>query len=440
MKLRMGTKIGLRKEVEFLVLIDTWLLFGALFGSIRTNPSLFAAWILITSLISILSLTAIGYFDHHIPKPEMSSVVSLLVALPFSAFVSKWLLMLTSHVPPIRYSEAFRVSVWVALVFEFLQFVIFRLHRAMGRKWSLATHLTPAELEALRAQIDEAGASWWIEIHPYDDVTHTNGGRMRGDETVVISRKAVRHLKDHPELLNAHLRGQRIVDIQELMKEFRGRVNLHNADGWTFLLGSAYQTFLLRFYFYVKEIVEVVLAFLLLILLSPVLIALSLGVFLTNGRPIFYRQKRLGYRGRQFLLYKFRTMPTTAEEDGPQWARTDDPRTTRFGRWLRKTRLDELPQLMNVIRGDLSFVGPRPERPEFYKMLSEHIPLFSTRLLVRPGITGWAQVRQGYAASIEESKTKLEYDLYYVQNMSPALDLHVMVNTVALMFRGNSGR
>jgi lipopolysaccharide/colanic/teichoic acid biosynthesis glycosyltransferase len=113
---------------------------------------------------------------------------------------------------------------------------------------------------------------------------------------------------------------------------------------------------------------------------------------------------------------------------------------TRLGRWLRKNRLDELPQLLNVLRGDLSFVGPRPERKEFYDLLSKEIPLFTMRLLVRPGITGWAQVNSGYAASSEESKTKLEYDLYYIQSMSPGMDFQVILKTIFVVLRGNSGR
>ena len=173
--------------------------------------------------------------------------------------------------------------------------------------------------------------------------------------------------------------------------------------------------------------------------LSP-LIGLAIGVYLSNGRPILYRQERLGYRGKKFSLYKFRTMPLTAEANGPQWAQENDPRVTPFGRWLRKNRLDELPQLLNVIRGDLSFVGPRPERPEFYKIPHEQIPLFSLRLMVRPGITGWATVNNGYAGSVDASRMKLEYDLYYVQHMSPRLDLHVLMNTATMMVRGGHGR
>ena len=133
-------------------------------------------------------------------------------------------------------------------------------------------------------------------------------------------------------------------------------------------------------------------------------------------------------------------MRMTAEASGPQWASDADPRVTRLGGWLRKTRLDELPQLLNVPRGELSFVGPRPERPEFYRLLKEAIPHFSLRLLVRPGITGWAQVKHGYAASIEECRTKLEYDLYYIQRMSPQMDYQIIGRTLSMVFGGYSGR
>src|SRR5258708_15328883 len=140
----------------------------------------------------------------------------------------------------------------------------------MGRKWILSTHLDPEELKLLRDQIDESDASWWVSINPLNG-DHMNLEALKGGETLVISRKAVRHLKDHPELLAAHLRGQRIVDLRQLLKEFCGRVDLENADGWTFLLGSTYQSFMLRSYFYVKEVVELALGIILIILLSPLL-------------------------------------------------------------------------------------------------------------------------------------------------------------------------
>ncbi|OGR89036.1 MAG: hypothetical protein A2992_04380 [Elusimicrobia bacterium RIFCSPLOWO2_01_FULL_59_12] len=309
----------------------------------------------------------------------------------------------------------------------------------LKRPLSLATYLLPEEQETLSAQIKESGSADWITIHPCI-LSDTNGSSPRGHETLVISRRSAHKLKPYSELISAHLRGQRIVDVEHLLKEIRGRVNLGTADAWSFLLGSTYQSPSIRLYFYLKTLIEPVLAIFLLILISPLLLGLALAIYATSGRPIFYRQERLGYHGKKFSLFKFRTMSLTAESSGPQWASEGDLRVTRLGRWLRKTRLDELPQLLNVPRGELSFVGPRPERPEFYQLLSEAIPLFSLRLLVRPGITGWAQVKNGYAASVEECKTKLEYDLYYIQRMSPQMDFQVILKTIFMVLRGNSGR
>jgi lipopolysaccharide/colanic/teichoic acid biosynthesis glycosyltransferase len=439
MNLSIERRIGFGRQADFLVLAASWFAFGSLFKTVQTPPSLFVSWVLITTALLVLSLDAIGYFDRYTPQPELSGVLSLLLALPFSAFAARWLVAWATKAPLMPYHEVLRSSVWVAMAFEMAQWVIFQVHRTVGRRWVLATCLMPDELEALRMQVSQCGSHSWIRIQPIN-VLEGEDSKLRGHETLVISRRAVHDLRNHPEFLMAHLRGQKIVDVNQLLKEFRCRLDLRNADAWSFLLGSLHQTFLIRLYFHVKAMLEPILALALLVLLSPVLIAIAVVIYVTSGRPILYRQERLGYRGERFLLFKFRTMAVTAETSGPQWARKDDPRVTPLGKWLRKTRLDELPQLLNVVRGDLSFVGPRPERPEFYRLLNEQIPLFSLRLLVRPGVTGWAQVMQGYAASVEECKTKLEYDLYYVQNMSPGLDLRAFVNTLALMLRGNSGQ
>lgn len=439
MKFKMGKQIGLSKTGDFLGLAASWLLFISFFPHAVTAPALYLIWLLLSSFLAIMLLGTVGYFEHHIPRPELSGIVNLLFAVPLSALSAKWFMALTSHIPPVRYSEVLAASIGVALVFEVAQLFVFKIHRIFGGKWTLVAVLQPAEFEELVAQVKESRAAWWIRLLSFDDM-QKRGLTLQGDETMVISRQSVRHMKEHPELLQAHLRGQPIVDIKQLLSEFRGRVSIPHADAWTYLLSSTFKSYLIRFYFYLKEFVEVVLAIILSIVLLPLLVALSIGVLITKGRPIFYRQERLGYRGKPFFLYKFRTMVQTAEKDGPKWATEDDPRISPFGKWLRKTRMDELPQLFNVIRGDLSFVGPRPERPEFYEVLNKSIPLFPLRLLVRPGITGWAQVRQGYAASVEECRLKLEYDLYYVQHMSPQMDLRVVLHTIAMMIRGNSGR
>jgi len=163
-------------------------------------------------------------------------------------------------------------------------------------------------------------------------------------------------------------------------------------------------------------------------------------VKLTSRGPVVYRQHRVGLKGAEFEVFKFRSMYENAEEGtGAVWAQKDDPRITPLGRWLRSLRLDELPQFFNVLRGEMSIVGPRPERPEFVQTLSEQIPFYRQRHCVKPGITGWAQINHKYGDTIEDTIAKLEYDLYYIKNLSPSLDLYIIFHTakVMLLSRGS---
>ncbi len=171
-------------------------------------------------------------------------------------------------------------------------------------------------------------------------------------------------------------------------------------------------------------------------LVSPLLPIVAIAIYLESGKPIFFRQTRVGYKGRQFELIKFRSMTQDAEQHGPQWASKQDSRVTRVGRILRKTRLDEIPQFFNVFRGEMSLVGPRPERPVFCQVLEEQIPFFNLRHSVRPGLTGWAQVRFRYGASIDDAKGKLELDLFYLKNRSPLVDLAILFETVKVVLLG----
>lgn len=171
-----------------------------------------------------------------------------------------------------------------------------------------------------------------------------------------------------------------------------------------------------------------------LILVSPVLLVTAIAVRMHSPGPVFYRQVRTGRNSAGFTLYKFRSMYVDAEaRTGAVWAQANDSRITPLGRILRKYRIDELPQLFNVLRGEMAIVGPRPERPEFIDQLARHIPLYKQRLAVRPGITGWAQINYRYGNTIEDTVVKLEYDLYYIKNFSPQLDLYVMFHTVKTM-------
>ncbi|HVO33648.1 MAG TPA: sugar transferase, partial [Elusimicrobiota bacterium] len=362
MNLSAKNRIGATTTVDFVIMAVAWIFFALDVQTVHTPIALLMIWALLTTSVSIMLLAAIGYFDRYLPKPTWTGILSLALALPASAIYSKWVLVVMTHIPLVRYREILLASAWVSVVFELTQWGFFEVHRALGRRLILVTYVQPGEFEALKTQIDESGADSWISLKPASAAGNPSP-ILRGDEILVISRAGAHHLKNHPELLSAHLRGQRIIDLTQLIKEFLRRVNLRTSDAWTFLLGSSYQHLLNRLYFDLKSLLEPMMALALMILLSPIFLVIMTSLYLTSGRPIFYRQERLGYRGKVFSLLKFRTMPLTAESTGPQWASVDDPRVTPLGRWLRKTRLDELPQLINVLQGQLSFVGPRPERP-----------------------------------------------------------------------------
>ncbi|HZT40227.1 MAG TPA: sugar transferase [Bryobacteraceae bacterium] len=184
----------------------------------------------------------------------------------------------------------------------------------------------------------------------------------------------------------------------------------------------------------IQTLYSTAIAFVAFLLTLPVMLVVAIIVKLTSPGPILHRQVRVGLHDRPFTVLKFRSMYQDAEaRTGAVWAKKNDPRITPVGRWLRRLRLDELPQLINVLRGDMSIVGPRPERPEFVKTLSEQIPYYRQRHCVKPGITGWAQINYKYGDTIEDTITKLEYDLYYIKNLSFSLDLYIMFHTVKIM-------
>ncbi|MBV6467658.1 MAG: hypothetical protein PGMFKBFP_03027 [Anaerolineales bacterium] len=231
--------------------------------------------------------------------------------------------------------------------------------------------------------------------------------------------------------------GHRTENVNRAYEALFGRVSisyLHAADV-AYIEGISPRPFTLR----LQTVFSWLLALAGLILLSPLLLIIAAAVRLTSPGPVLFRQVRAGQNNVPFVLYKFRSMYTGAEaQTGAVWARENDPRVTPVGRFLRKYRLDELPQLFNVLRGEMSIAGPRPERPEFVSVLAAEVPFFMLRLGVKPGITGWAQINYRYGNSIEDAEVKLEYDLYYLKNFSFGLDLYIMFHTIKtiLLTRG----
>lgn len=244
-----------------------------------------------------------------------------------------------------------------------------------------------------------------------------------------------RRLKGNPrltrilyELLNA---GVEIHDLPNFYELIARKIPLADLEETWFLENIAGQQ---KFYDPLKHGLEVSAAAILGILLLPLELLMALLIRATSKGPAIYKQIRVGKNGHEFALYKFRTMAVDAERGGAKWASPGDKRATPFGKFLRHTHLDELPQLLNIMKGDLSFVGPRPERPEFVKVLKEKIPYYEIRLLIKPGVTGWAQVHHRKDASTEDVVQKLQYDIYYLKNRSPILDLAIILKTIKTLF------
>jgi len=230
------------------------------------------------------------------------------------------------------------------------------------------------------------------------------------------------------ELLDLRLRGVVIEDASALMERLSGKLPLDGLNPSSLIFTDGFKVKASQQI--VRRLVSITVSLIALMICLPFIPFIILAVRLSSPGPIFFRQTRVGLRGRLFSVFKFRTMRQDAEAKGAVWATKNDPRVTTLGRFMRKTRIDEIPQLWNVLSGEMGFVGPRPERPEFLQWLTTAIPFYDLRHLIRPGITGWAQVRYQYGASLEETKQKLEYDLYYVKHLSLGLDLLIMFETI----------
>jgi sugar transferase (PEP-CTERM system associated) len=235
------------------------------------------------------------------------------------------------------------------------------------------------------------------------------------------------------ELLKLRFQGVVIEEGGSLLERLTGKLHLDGLRPSNFIYSEGFRVKPSQQI--ARRIVSTLTAAVGLLLFLPFFPIVVLLVRLSSPGPIFFRQTRVGLAGKNFTVYKFRTMRIDAEVDGAKWATKDDPRVTRLGMFMRKTRLDEVPQLWNVLRGDMGFVGPRPERPEFVPWLTEQIPYFNLRHMIRPGLTGWAQVRYGYGATLAQSREKLEFDLYYIKHMTLGLDLLIMFETVKTILR-----
>ena len=241
------------------------------------------------------------------------------------------------------------------------------------------------------------------------------------------------------ELLDCKLHGVQVIDLATHFEQLLGQIHLEAVSAGWLIFGDGFKQGFVRSM--VKRFFDVIGSAVLLLLASPVMLFTALMILIEDGLPIFYRQERVGLDGRNFNVVKFRSMWKDAEKDGaPRWAGAGDARVTRVGKMIRKMRIDELPQLFCVLKGDMSLVGPRPERPYFVERLTQDIPYYALRHGIKPGLTGWAQVRYHYGASIKDAEQKLQYDLYYVKNHSWFLDLIILFETVGVVLTGKGAQ
>ncbi len=303
-------------------------------------------------------------------------------------------------------------------------------------------------LEAVRAAPHEFIACGFVDDDPALAGTSIDGVPVVADHTRLIREAEARGATDlvlaiprnlrgalFAALMEARERGLVVTPMAVFYEEVTGRVPVeHIGDHWAVALplDPADSRGVYRG---LKRGADLAMGFLGLVMLALVLPFVAVALRLDSTGPVFYRQTRTGKRGEAFSLWKLRTMRVDAEPEGPRWADESDPRVTRVGRWLRRTRLDELPQAINVVRGDMSVVGPRPERPEFVGRLAAAIPFYRARHAVRPGVTGWAAIHQDYAGSEEAALLRLQYDLYYIKHQSVLLDAYILLRTVSTVVR-----
>ncbi len=282
----------------------------------------------------------------------------------------------------------------------------------------------------LRISKDETAIPEAYDFH--DIASLVDYARELNIDEIVIASEERRGNLPVKDLLSCRLRGISVLDYSTFVERETGQVDLASLNpSWLIFsdgfIGGHIDHVLKRSF-------DVIVSLIIVAFSMPILVVTAVAILVTDPGPIFYRQERVGLHGKAFNIFKFRSMRVDAErETGPQWAGQNDPRITPIGRLIRATRIDEIPQVLNVLKGDMSFVGPRPERGVFVDALTEEIPYYSERHHVKPGITGWAQLNYPYGASVEDARRKLQYDLYYVKNYSIFLDLLIIVQTARVV-------
>ncbi|HWR17317.1 MAG TPA: TIGR03013 family XrtA/PEP-CTERM system glycosyltransferase [Terriglobales bacterium] len=371
-------------------------------------------------------LLAFVYFLQ--PSLSMGRGVALLAAPAILAIILSWRLLLDASAPLLRRTEKMLVLGMGKPGIDLVKELMVRPEFSTEVVGFLDEHESGANVGQMLESSKIVGK--------VSDVTRI-AGEAKVDR-VIISLAERRGKMPIHELLQLRFAGVRVEDAHTMFERVTGRILLeYLSPSWLILSEGFRKSGITRF---LKRTTDLVISLVALVIAAPIMLLVAAAIVVESGRPVLFRQRRVGLEGREFEMLKFRSMYQDSERHGPAWAKDADRRVTRVGYYIRRFRLDELPQMINVLLGDMSIAGPRPEQPYFVQLLEQSIPYYGLRHTVRPGITGWAQIKFMYGASVEESKTKLEYDLFYIKHLSVFLDLAIIFETVKVLLSGRGAK
>lgn len=458
----------LKKQFLYLLIVETCVVFGAVYtgslirfyaGGLPLAGAVDGLWMsaAIVAVITAVTMLSTGLYVGHLREGLAGILIRVVISMFMASMVASILfylfpdLSLWRGVLAITYIQAFFIIGTIRSVFfELVDTSTFKSRVLVYGAGSDAAYID----KKLRRKSDRRGFDIVGYVLLENQECEVNQNLLisvdtslreyvlknQVDEIVVASSDVKEGVKVH-ELVDCKLKGVSVLDLMSFFEREAGQIRIDILDpAWLVTTDGFGQSTLQDF---VKRAFDLVVSFAVVIATIPVQLLVVIAIWIEDGigAPLVYRQQRTGAHGKTFNVYKFRSMSIDAEKDGKaQWASQGDSRVTRVGGFLRKYRLDELPQAINVINGEMSFVGPRPERPEFVEELAGHIPYYNERHILKPGLTGWAQLNYPYGSSMEDAYQKQLYDMYYVKNHSLFLDCLILLQTVEIVLFGKGSR
>jgi sugar transferase (PEP-CTERM system associated) len=420
---------------------------------VADSPTALGLWASVFGFVVVMSLTAVGLYQ----SKQRLRIEGVLVRVGAGLLIAATTLALVDFVLTIGIEGLLWVlscaSSLVLIALLRIWFSRWFDHKVFQRKVLIyGAGVRAAHLVKLRRRSDRRGFHIAAFVPAQGDGTLIEDERVTrlsvpletyakeaGVDEIVVAVDDRRRGFPIADLLRCKFAGITIVEMLTFLERETGRVKVDLMNPSWLIFSEGFSASLVSKF--ASRAMDVLIAGAMLVVLSPLIALAALAIWLDDGSPVLYRQDRVGLLGKVFTVYKFRSMVKNAEADGKaRWAGADDRRVTRIGRIFRKTRVDELPQLFNVLRGDMSLVGPRPERPSFVENLSLTIPYYHERHVVKPGLTGWAQLCYPYGSSEQDAMEKLQYDLYYIKHKSLIFDLVVLLQTVEVVFWGKGAR